>query len=195
MKMTAFEKFFVNRPAHASGVADHALRLLSRIEHQPGWRYLDAGCGVGSSARRIAGATEMEVMGIDVDPEQIEAARGQNSVPNLHFSVMDATMLEFGDSEFDIVATRMAFHHIRDWEKALHEMLRVLRTGGYLILSDFVFPSWLAKAGRNFVPLLGYPARNEIEFLASGAGLAKVHEACKFVRMDMIWSKEGDGPM
>ena len=54
----------------------------------------------------------------------------------------------FHDAEFHIVASSMATHHIPGWERAFSEMVRVLRPGGYLIDADFMFPSWLASAGR-----------------------------------------------
>jgi len=119
--MTAIEKHFVNSPGHTLQVAGRAQRLLSRIDIQPGWRYLDVGCGVGAMACAIA------------------KTRG---------SVMYATRLRFHDAEFHIVASSMATHQIPVWARAFSEMVRVLRPGGYLIYADLMFPSWLASAGR-----------------------------------------------
>ena len=120
-----------------------------------GWRYLDVGCGVGAAAREIAGTTKLEVTGIDIDPKQIETARNGPARTNLEFRVMDATRLDFRDGEFDIVAASMVTHHIPNWERALSEMVRVLRTGGYLIFSDFVFRSWFAKIGQRLLRFAG----------------------------------------
>ncbi len=189
MKMTALEKTFVNRPGHTRSVAGRALELLRRTDYRNGWRYLDVGCGVGAAARQIADETSLVVTGIDVDPKQIDTARSGAANPNLHFRVMDATKLEFRDGEFDIVATAMATHHIPDWERVLSEMVRALRTGGYLIYTDFVFPAWLAKAARRLVRFAGLPSMNALDSLAAKAGLAKVHQSRRAATVDVIWLK------
>ncbi len=190
MRMTALEKYFVNSPSHTRAVASRAQQLLGRINHQAGWRYLDVGCGVGAAACEIAGASDLDVTGVDVDPKQIEAARAAAARPNLHFRVMDATKLDFRDGEFDIVATSMVTHHIPDWERALAEMVRVLRTGGYLIYSDHLFPSWLAKTMRLF-RLMGSPSTAALESLAASAALVKVHQLQRSGHVDVIWLKNG----
>jgi ubiquinone/menaquinone biosynthesis C-methylase UbiE len=188
--MTAFEKFFVNSPSHTRAVVAHAQQLLGRINYQPGWRYLDVGCGVGATACEIAGANNLEVTGVDIDPKQIEAARAGSARPNLHFTVMDATRLDFPDGQFDIVAACMATHHIPDWERVLAEMVRVLRSGGYLIYSDLVFPSWLVKIVRLF-RVMGFPSTTALESIAASTGLVKVHQAQRSWKVDLIWLKNG----
>jgi ubiquinone/menaquinone biosynthesis C-methylase UbiE len=190
MRMTAFEKYFVNRPGHTRAVVARARELLGRINHQAGWRYLDVGCGVGAAASEIAGAGNLDVTGIDLDPKQIEAARAGSARPNLHFRVMDATRLDFPDGEFDIVASSMATHHIPDWERALAEMVRVLRTGGYLIYSDHLFAPWLARIIRLF-RVMGFPSVTALESIAAKAGLAKVHYMQRSGQVDVIWLKNG----
>ena len=129
MRMSALEKRFVNSPSHTQRVAEQAYELLSHINCKSGWRYLDVGCGVGTAARKVAATSDLSVTGIDVDPKQIQAARSGAARPNLQYKVMDATKLEFADGAFDVVASRMATHHIPHWERALSEMVRVLRPG------------------------------------------------------------------
>lgn len=190
MKMTAVEKRFVNRPSHTRTVAAHAEQLLDRIKPQAGWRYLDVGCGVGAAAHAIADSSNLEVTGVDVDPKQIEAAQPGVARPNLHFKVMDATCLDFRDGEFDIVATSMMTHHIPNWDRALSEMARVLRPGGFLIYTDFTFRSWLAKIGRLFFRFVGFPSTSIIDSLALQAGLVKVHQSRQAGKVDIIWRKD-----
>jgi ubiquinone/menaquinone biosynthesis C-methylase UbiE len=194
MKMTAWEKSFVNSTNHTREVADRALKLLNRIEHRPGWRYLDVGCGVGAGPRAIAGATGLAVTGVDLDPQQIDTARSGERKSNLDFKVMDAASLEFPDAEFDIVATAMATHHIPNWERAVEEMIRVLRPGGYLIYTDFSFPAWLAKfarLGRRLTRFIGFPSAKGLDSLTAKAGLVKVHALRRTRRMEFIWLKKG----
>ena len=189
MRMIAIEKHFVNSPRHTLQVAHRAQQLLDLIDIQPAWRYLDVGCGVGATACAIAKRYGLDVTGIDVDPRQIDAARAREAYPCPAFMVMDAAKLQFDDAEFDIVATSKVTHHIPAWERAFSEMIRVLRPGGYLIYSDFMFPSWLADVGRRLIPFVGFPAAKRIESTASAAGLTKVHESRAGLRFDFIWAK------
>ena len=191
MKMTFFEKYFVNRPGHTRAVARRAQQRLSRISHQAGWRYLDVGCGVGAAARAIATTSDLEVTAIDVDPKQITLARAGPARPNLRFLVMDATRLDFRDEAFDIVAASMMTHHIPNWERAFSEMARVLRAGGYFIYHDFIFRSWVAQLGRRLFRFAGFPSTSALESLAIKAGLVKVHEWQRPAQWDVIWLKAG----
>ncbi|HTV82206.1 MAG TPA: class I SAM-dependent methyltransferase [Acidobacteriaceae bacterium] len=187
--MTAIEKQFVNRPSHARSVAEHALQLLERVDYQGSWRYLDVGCGIGTAAREVAAATGLSVVGIDVDPRQIEIARSGAANPKLNYQVMDAQKLEFSDGQFDIVASQMATHHIPDWERVVSEMARVLRVGGFLIYRDFVFPSWLGKIGRRLFRFMGFPSVSGLHAVAAGAGLTRVYQSHESRKVDTIWVK------
>ncbi len=191
MKMTGIEKCFVNSSRHTRQVASRAQQRLGLISHHPGWKYLDVGCGVGAATHMIADSCNLEVTGIDIDPKQIEAAQTRAAHPNLHFKVMDATRLDFRDGEFDIVAASMVTHHIPDWERVLSEMVRVLRAGGYLIYSDFLFRPWLAKIGRIFIRFAGFPSKSALDSLAANFGLVKVHQLQQAGQVDVIWLKKG----
>jgi ubiquinone/menaquinone biosynthesis C-methylase UbiE len=191
MRMSALEKHFVNSPSHTQRVAEHAYQLLSYINYSSGWRYLDVGCGVGAAARKLAATSGLSVTGIDIDPEQIQATKREAPRPNLQYKVMDATRLEFADSAFDVVASRMATHHISHWERAFSEMVRVLRPGGYLIYSDFVFPFWLAKFA-GLIRFLQFPTTTGLHLLAERSGLTPVYESRRSGKVDVIWRKNGE---
>ncbi len=70
-------------------------------------------------------------------------------------------------------------------------MVRVLRSGGYLIYSDFVFPSWLAKIGQFLPHFMGFPSTAALESLAAREGLVKIYELRRAFRADLIWLKNG----
>ena len=81
MKMTTFEKFFVNSAGRSRRVAEYAERMLRLVGFAAGQSYLDFGCGNGAAAVHLASKLGLKVKGIDVDPEQIEAARERASRP------------------------------------------------------------------------------------------------------------------
>ncbi len=181
MKMTAVEKLFVNSPGHAAKVAWRAQKLLERCQFQPGQRYLDVGCGIGSAARKIAETQALDVTGIDIDPEQIKAAESGPAPRNLRFLVMDIGRLQFPDAQFDIVATSRALHHVPERARAFKEMARVLRDGGHLIFTDFVLPAWLSSAR--------LPSERNLDELATKEGLTRIYRSRHFLAVDLIWYK------
>lgn len=55
---------------------------------------------------------------------------------NIDFVQGDAEKLPFSDNSFDIVISRLAFHHFPNPKRCFSEMARVLKTGGKLIVID-----------------------------------------------------------
>ncbi len=183
MKMRAFEKRFVNNPRHSNRVATRAERLV-RIAHPlPGQRLLDVGCGNGAAAIHLASKFDLLVTGIDVDPEQIEAAiAASHHRPGTRFLTASATELPFPNSEFDLVFTTMTTHHIPDWEQAFEELIRVLKTEGHLIYSDFVAP-----IGHRF------PTRRSINRIVNKHGLYRANHTKSLFLYAAVLSAPSDG--
>ena len=145
MNMTRLEKRFVNDLGHSRCVAEHAVQRLRRLPVQPGSSYLDVGCGNGAAALLVADTFGLRVVGVDVDPEQIALARNaQGDRTNVDFVTADATCLPFEDGQFDLIATNKTTHHVPEWRRAIAEMRRALKPGGYLVYADLTAPSWLA---------------------------------------------------
>jgi ubiquinone/menaquinone biosynthesis C-methylase UbiE len=190
MKMTKFEKSFVNSPRRSQKVAEYAEKMLRLLGFAPGQSYLDFGCGNGAAAAHLASKLGLKVTGIDVDPEQIEAARSRSGQDtNVRFLAADGTQLPFGDNEFDFVATHMVTHHIPDWQNALQQMLRVLKPNGCLIYKDFALPKWLASIGKKIRPSLGYLTAEDLNRFAQENHLAVVHLARSFNKYEVVWRK------
>jgi ubiquinone/menaquinone biosynthesis C-methylase UbiE len=190
MKMTKFEKFFVNSEHRSQWVAEYAEKMLRLARFAPGQRYLDFGCGNGAAAVGLASKLGLKVTGIDVDPDEIETARDRSSeTANVRFLTVDGTKLSFGDNEFDFVGTHMVMHHIPEWQNALRQMLRVLKPNGCLIYKDFVLPKWLASLGRKISDSLGYLTADDLNRFAEENRLAIVHLARSFNNYEAVWRK------
>ena len=61
---------------------------------------------------------------------------GKRGLLNLDFVQGDAEKLPFSDNSFDIVISRLAFHHFLNPKRCFSEMARVLKTGGKLVVID-----------------------------------------------------------
>ena len=107
---------------------------------------LEIGCGIGLVSAYLANEYGIDVYGTDFGPEEIQLTKQLNNErDNLHFKIEDAAESTFADNSFDLVISQNVFHHIPDWQKAVSEIQRVLRPGGYLIWLDLVFPALLKK--------------------------------------------------
>ena len=189
MKMTKFEKRFVNSPRRSQRVAEHAEKMLRLVGFATGQSYLDFGCGNGATAIHLASKLGLKVTGVDVDPEQIEAARARSEQnTNALFLTADGTKLPFDDNEFDFVATHMVTHHIPDWQNALQQMLRVLKPSGYLIYKDFALPKWVASLGKK-IRGLSFLTAEDLNRFGQENHLAVVHLTRSFNKYEVVWRK------
>lgn len=154
MRMTRFEKRFVNDSGHSRRVAQEAVRRLRRVPIDRSWSYLDVGCGNGAAALLVAETFGVRVIGVDVDAQQIALARtAAGDRADALFITADATCLPFEDERFDLVATSKTTHHVPRWSLALAEMRRVLKPHGYFVYADLKAPTWLAWV---LTPLAGH---------------------------------------
>jgi len=102
--------------------------VIEWLAPQPGERILDLGCGDGQLTRRIA-ATGALVTAIDASLEMVAAARGRGVAAD-HGS---AEALPYTDQAFDAVFTNAVLHWVRDQDKMMQQVRRVLRPGGRFV--------------------------------------------------------------
>jgi SAM-dependent methyltransferase len=99
-----------------------------------GKRVLDAACGVGYGAARLAEAAA-SVAGVDVSDDAIAYAHEHYVGSNLTYAVMDVTALTYADASFDVVCSFETIEHVTDPERTLAELARVLADDGVLVVS------------------------------------------------------------
>lgn len=131
------ESFARNRIATAAETLDVVVDLVPE-DREASW--LEVACGPAAISRALAPKVG-RVQGVDLTPAMVEKAReeaAQEGIDNAEFSVGDATALEFDDASFDGAVTRFSFHHIPAPQRVLVEMARVVRPGGWVIVSDLL---------------------------------------------------------
>lgn len=113
--------------------------LQERIGDRNAGRILDVATGHGGFLKTLADWFRDFSEGIGVDPKEdrIETA-AKDADSRLQFRVMDAEQLAFEDGYFDTVAIRHSLHHLRNADKVLAEMMRVLKPGGLLIVGEVI---------------------------------------------------------
>jgi trans-aconitate methyltransferase len=103
--------------------------LLDLLEAKPGECILDLGCGTGHLTSQIA-ATGAKVVGVDRSPDMIQQAR--EKFPALHFELMDARDIVF-PRPFDAVFSNATLHWIREPERVVGGIAKILRPGGRFV--------------------------------------------------------------
>lgn len=121
------------------------LELIGPIQGQ---LVLDLGCGTGRYCLLLAerGAS---VVGLDPSRAMLERAREKASGVG-HIELHNCTIekAEFPDDHFDAVISALTLSHLPGLEPTLGEMVRVLKHGGWMIISD-IHPYW-AVSGHDY---------------------------------------------
>ncbi|HEX5483534.1 MAG TPA: class I SAM-dependent methyltransferase [Terriglobia bacterium] len=117
---------------------------------------LDYGCGNGYYSQHLLSHGANRVIGIDISPRNIEEAQRSCDRDALtrgaaEFYVMDAHHLTFPNDLFDLVIGRAILHHL-EFEKAVREVQRVLKTGGYAIFEEPLRGNPAGKLYRRLTP-------------------------------------------
>ncbi len=114
-------------------------RVVELLGAGPGSTLLDAGCGYCFHAARLA-RLGARVTGVDFSAAALaEAARflaGQNLAGTIELRQGDLLDLPFPANTFDFVTCWGVLMHVPEVERALLEMVRVLRPGGRLALAE-----------------------------------------------------------
>lgn len=117
---------------------------FNRLNIRSGHRILDIGCGEGrhmAAACRLPGTC---CVGGDAGYDNLVSTRNKlafhqalDDVACNHFSVscMDVTCLPFEDNSFDAVICSEVLEHIADDDKAVSELVRILKPGRMLAVS------------------------------------------------------------
>lgn len=135
-------------------------RILDSIPWRGDENVLDVGCGrglflIGAAKRLKTGkATGVDTwQSEDLSGNSAEAAlanaKAEGMAGRVKVETADARQLPFAASSFDIALSSLAIHNIparADRAKALSEMARVLKPGGYLAILDIFHTSEYARA-------------------------------------------------
>jgi len=130
------------------------MKALDEIDNP---QILDAGCGTGRTAIRIAKALKNggHLFGIDIYSKFAIPGNTLDTVQNnariekvedkTTFQYGSATDIPFEENRFDIVNASSVLHEVHKANgknRAMQELYRVLRPGGYLYLSEWNRKSW-----------------------------------------------------
>lgn len=96
---------------------------------------LDAGCGTGKFCLEAEKQNAARVFGIDLSPSMIEKAR--ETCEYSEFRCEDLSVTVLADNSFDVVICALVLGHIEHLSPSLDSLLKSLKPGGIVIITDF----------------------------------------------------------
>ncbi|HEU4348412.1 MAG TPA: methyltransferase domain-containing protein [Actinoplanes sp.] len=119
------------------------IERVRRVAHEllrpaPGQRLMDAGCGNGDVARRLAAEVvpDGEVLAVDYSAVTIEAARQRHDGSRVEYLTGDVSALDLPGDSLDGIWCERVLQHVADADAVIGEFARVLRPGGRMCLID-----------------------------------------------------------
>lgn len=171
-----------------------------------GEQVLDVGCGTGALTRQVADVVGSAgaVLGIDAAPAMIAKAQrnAKRCSSGASFRVAAVENLPIVSGRFDVALSSLMLHHLPLETKiiGLHEVYRVLKDGGRLIVVDVDRPValwWLLVWPLLFMPTVVPNLRGEIPKCIERAGFKIIEERERWGGLLTFWvahKEEGSYP-
>jgi SAM-dependent methyltransferase len=130
-----------SRPRAWFGMAVEIPNLLRDVRIPRGATCLDIATGIGWASRGVLRReASVRIVALDYDgtilPRTREYLRSHGAAANVAPCRADAKHLPFRKGRFDLVFCLYGLHHFRGYLAALHEIARVLKSGGTFALID-----------------------------------------------------------
>jgi len=159
-----------------------SLLCATKADEAKALKLLDVGCGVGTVLRRWheAGAD-----GYGVEVSETSMARARRVSPNAQ--LYDGQHLPFADKTFDGAGTFNVLEHVEQPELFIHELVRVVRPGGLVVISS---PNFLRVFGfRDYhhkMRGVGNKVKNALRLRQKAKDRAFDPDVVRFDRMDAV---------
>lgn len=136
---------------------------------------LEVGAGAGFNAEKLlATFPSWSLTVTDLDEDLLGGARERLARfgDRATIETVDATKLPYDDDTFDVVVSLGVWHHVGEWERALAECARVLRSGARLVLVDLLAGFFKGPIAKRFPPERTYSIP-ELRDAIAAAGFAR----------------------
>lgn len=202
-----FEELAPYDQFHGRGL-EATLEIAALMPAGPGTHILDIGSGIGGPARYFARCFGCRVTGIDLTPEFCDVAAHLTRLLGMEdrvgFELGDALAMPFADASFDGAYSMNVSMNIADKNAFYGEIRRVLKPGGWLVLSEIArgdgpepdYPTpWAASALTSF---LSTPEETRRGLAEAGFEVLRLHstleQALAFGARSRAMAERGEKP-
>ncbi|RME33419.1 MAG: methyltransferase domain-containing protein [Thermoflexia bacterium] len=167
------------------------LPLALALDNLPAPLVLDVGCGTARLARALFFQPRFRgrVVGVDLSRRMLARAVQETGpwADRVTFIRRDARSLPFPNDTFDAVASLEMLEFTPDPRGVVRELVRVLRPGGILLVSNRIGTEARLMPGRAF------PTEDFVAFLQT-LPLERVHVQPWQVYYDLVWARKAGRP-
>lgn len=145
---------------------------------QDGEKVLDVACGQGQLGLKIAQKAYCEIYGVDVSQNSIARAeyRAKREGVAAKLQVADAQHLPYPDNYFDKIVCSSSLEHFLDDLEALHEMNRVIKPLGRIVLTTdsslWQHDRMIAETHRQAARVINYYTIEDLRERLTSAGFS-----------------------
>jgi SAM-dependent methyltransferase len=155
------------------------------LDKKKGAYLLDICSALGGPARHLARTYGTRIVGLDITPEMVAEAKkrteGKPYASNIEYRLGSALDIPAHDGTFDVVWGQDAWCYIRDKKRLIEEALRVMKPGGTIAFTDWIWGNADVPKGESdflmtFMVFPGLETVDGYEALIKGAGFKLVEK-------------------
>jgi methionine biosynthesis protein MetW len=153
----------------------HKIRMLSDISVN---NLLDVGCNDGRNTLQYAEAARVkEVYGLDINSNLADAAKAKGV--RAYVCDLNSDRIPFENNFFDLVTITEVLEHLHNTDHVIQEIIRVLKSEGYLLISVPNLAAWHSRLAL----LFGYqPYQCETNLIFHAGTIVELDYTAKHVR-------------
>jgi len=114
-------------------------------------KILDAGTGVGNSAKLFSSNPKSEVFAVDASESVNFAYKKYGNLPNIHFLQADIRKLPFKKNLFDFICSDQVLHHTKDTESSFKILAKLLAKNGIISIYVYKIKGPMREFADNFI--------------------------------------------
>lgn len=160
--------------------------FVNRI--RSGERVLDIGCGIGAVAFDIADKAGACVVGVDLSPGNIDAARKRHAHPNVEYRVQDGTH-SFDGPKFDVVVMSNLLEHLTARSQFLRKVADNVNPSRILIRVPLFERDWQVPLKRELGVEWRLDTTHETEYTLKSFADEMSEARCRIVHQEVRWGE------